>query len=66
MHAWPDNLEAEEYQTKQLENECWKEAIETGSTVHKFENSHEFSWKAVDLIIQANRKMEVGWRHSEQ
>ena len=54
MHVWPDNLEAEEHQTKQLENECWKEAIKTGSTVHKFENSHEFSWKAVKLIIQAN------------
>ena len=66
MTTLPDNLEAEEHRTKQHENEYWKEAIGKASIVHKFENSHESSWKAVDLIIQANGEMEVGWRHLDQ
>ena len=53
-----DNLEAEQ-RAKQLENEYWKEVIEKGSPVHKFEDSHESAWKAVNLIIQANREMEA-------
>lgn len=50
----PYNLGAEEQRAKQLDEYYWKDFIEKGSTVHKFENSQESAWKAVNLIIQAN------------
>ena len=65
MTMWPDNLlQAEEHQ---IENEYLKEAIEKALTAHKFENSHESSWKAVNLIIQACHKLrDGGWMEAHQ
>jgi len=54
---WSDIYQEEEGErrTKQLKEIYWKEMIEGGSTVHRFEDSQKAAWDVIAPIIEEDR-----------
>jgi hypothetical protein len=53
---WSDIYEEDgERRTGNLKESYWKEMIESGSTVHKFEDSQESAWDVIAPIIEEDR-----------